>query len=338
MLEKPDLPDEKLISCLRDDYGLPVAHIVFLPLGNDVNTAVYQVVADDGTLYFVKLRRGAFDEAIAAIPQFLSECGIRQVIAPIETHAGQLWTHVDAFAVIVSPFVQGRNGFEAPLSAHQWQELGAALKGLHTAVVPPSLGDHIPHEIYSPYWRNLVRMFRARIEDTVFPEPTAAKMVAFLRSRRDEIASIVGRAEALGAALQARSLDQVLCHADIHAGNVLIDGADALYIVDWDTMTFAPKERDLMFIGGGIGGVWQSAEEEALFYRGYGQTEIDPMALAYYRYERIVQDIAAYCEQLLLTEEGGADRERSLGYFLDQFLPNSVVAIADATDAVRRAE
>src|SRR5947209_3246762 len=97
MLEKPDLPDDILISCLRDDYGLPVAHIVFLPLGHDVKTAVYRVVADDGTPYFLKLRRGAFDEAIVTIPQFLSECGNRQVIPSLETRARQLWTHVDAF-------------------------------------------------------------------------------------------------------------------------------------------------------------------------------------------------------------------------------------------------
>jgi len=35
------------------------------------------------------------------------------------------------------------------------------------------------------------------------------------------------------------------------------------------------------------------------------QTQIDSIALAYYRYERIIQDIAAYCEQILLTDSSG---------------------------------
>ena len=29
-----------------------------------------------------------------------------------------------------------------------------------------------------------------------------------------------------------------------------------IYIVDWDEPIMAPKERDLMFIGGGVANVW----------------------------------------------------------------------------------
>ena len=332
MLEKPDVSDEKLIFCLRDHYGLRATRIAFLPLGNDVHTAVYRVVADDAMPYFLKLRGGAFDETTVAIPRFLSDQGIAQILAPIATNAGQLWTRVDAFAVIVFPFVAGRNGFEAPLSERQWVALGVALRGMHTAAVPPSLGAQIPHEQYSPHWRDLVRTFQAQAEATMFADPVAAQLAAFLRARRDDISRIVARAEELGAALRARPPAHVLCHADIHGGNVLIGADGALSIVDWDTLTFAPKERDLMFVGAGIFGVWNRAQEEAWFYQGYGLTAINTLALAYYRYERIVQDIAAYGEQLLLTDEGGADRAPALRYFLDQFLPNNVVAIAYRTD------
>jgi len=159
-------------------------------------------------------------------------------------------------------------------------------------------------------------------------------LAASLRANRDDISHIVARAEALGDALRARSPAPVLCHADIHGGNVLIGADQALSIVDWDTLTFAPKERDLMFVGGGVGGVWHDAQEEAWFYQGYGRTEIDWQALAYYRYERIVEDIAAYGEQLLLTDEGGSDRAYGLRFFRDQFLPNNVVEIAYRTDRV----
>jgi spectinomycin phosphotransferase len=101
--------------------------------------------------------------------------------------------------------------------------------------------------------------------------------------------------------------------------------------VDWDNPVFAPKEQDLILIGGSD--IWKGTREETLFFQGYGKTEIDRTALAYDRYERIIQDIAAFCEQLFLTAEGGEDREQAYEYFTGQFLPDHEVAIAFKTDA-----
>jgi len=44
------------------------------------------------------------------------------------------------------------------------------------------------------------------------------------------------------------------------------------------------------------------------FYKGYGNTEINPIILTYYRHERIVEDIAIYGQELLLATSGGEDR------------------------------
>ena len=126
----------------------------------------------------------------------------------------------------------------------------------------------------------------------------------------------------------------MLCHSDIHGGNVLIDGNNTITIVDWDEPIMAPKERDLMFIGGGIGHVWNKPHEEAMFYEGYGETEINMAMLTYYRHERIVQDIAEYCQELLLTTSGGKDRLQSYKHFIAMFEPMGVVDIAFKTDEV----
>jgi spectinomycin phosphotransferase len=75
MLEKPDLSDELLAARLRDEYGLRAAEIAFLPLGADLNTAVYRVVADEGSAYFLKLRSGGFDDTGVAVPRLLRDRG-----------------------------------------------------------------------------------------------------------------------------------------------------------------------------------------------------------------------------------------------------------------------
>lgn len=60
MLTRPYLKNERIITCLHDNYGLDVAEISFLPLGADFNTAVYRVTTTDKTDYFLKLRSGDF--------------------------------------------------------------------------------------------------------------------------------------------------------------------------------------------------------------------------------------------------------------------------------------
>jgi len=69
---------------------------------------------------------------------------------------------------------------------------------------------------------------------------------------------------------------------------------------------------------------------------GYGAAQVDPMALAYYRYERIIQDIAVYCEQLFLSDEGGEDRAQSLQYLTSNFLPDGTIEIAYKSDRTQR--
>ena len=84
---------------------------------------------------------------------------------------------------------------------------------------------------------------------------------------------------------------------------MLIDENGFLFIVDWDDSIMAPKERDLMFIGGGVANVWNNPREEEFFYKGYGKTEINQALLAYYRHERIIEDVAEYALEVTSDED-----------------------------------
>ncbi|MFN8494665.1 MAG: aminoglycoside phosphotransferase family protein [Caldilineaceae bacterium] len=333
MLEKPNLQDEKIVTCLQNAFGVPVAQLAFLPLGADRDTFVYRAVTSEDTAYFVKLRRGVFNEIVVTLPKFLFDQGIQQIIPPLTTKTGQLWASLDAFTVMLYPFIEGRNGYEVPLTEQQWQEFGAALKRIHTTELPPSLASRIPQETYSPHWRELAKHFLARLETETFTDPIASQLAAFLQTKRTEVHELIDRTERLAQLLQAQPPATVLCHFDVHAGNLLLTSTGALYIVDWDNPLFAPKERDLMFIGGGQLGDWQTPQaEEKLFYASYGQTEIDPVAMAYYRYERIIDDIAVECEQILSPHAGDLNREQELKFLMSNFLPNSVLALAYQSD------
>jgi spectinomycin phosphotransferase len=332
MLERPDIDDRIIIARLHEAYALQVKRLEFLPLGADENTAVFRVITGDETEYFLKLRKGDFNEIAVEVPHYLKAEGNPSIIAPIGTHIGWLWASLKEFRMILYPYIEGQNGYQATLTDQQWQDFGAALRTIHQTQLSSSLARQIPKETFSSQGRELVKQFQDRVENFRFADPTAAKLAAFMKLYKWKIDRIVARAEELAMMLKSRSVQLVLCHSDVHPGNLLICANGALYIVDWDNPILAPKERDLALVGGCP--TWKDPGKGKLFYRGYGKAEIDPVALAYFRYERIVQDIAAFCQQLLLSDEGGEDREQSYIYFTGQFLPDHEIDIALRTDRV----
>jgi spectinomycin phosphotransferase len=188
-------------------------------------------------------------------------------------------------------------------------------------------------ETYAPRWRVQVSEFLLYIGDATFVDPVALETTALLREQREVIGDLLARANRLADLLQREHLGFTVCHADIHAGNIHIGGDGALYLVDWDGPILAPRERDLMSIGAGLMGHWRApADEDALFYKGYGRVPINDAAIAYYRYERIIEDIAVFCQQLLLSDEGGEDRPQSLRYLASNFLPGHTIDIAYQSD------
>jgi spectinomycin phosphotransferase len=253
MLEKPNIPDQELTQCLDSDFGLVINEVTFLPLGGDLTTAVYRTVVADGTPYFCKLRRGEFDETTVELAKFLHDRGIAQIIAPLETQTGQLRAELGAFKVIVYPYIEGKNGYEAPLSEKQWKEFGEALGRIHSVALPPTLEQGIVREEYAPYWRERTTKLVERVRKETLADLTAAEGAEFLRARGKQVLELVGRAEELAREVETRNPKFVLCHGDLHAGNLHVTEGGAIYIVDWDDPSLAPRERDLMFIGGGQG-------------------------------------------------------------------------------------
>ncbi len=328
MLTPPALAPDLIIARLLDDYGLRIRQVTFLPIGADITAAVYRVEPESGGAYLLKLRRGDFHEVAAVAPAFLRAHGVRRVMAPLPATDGRLWVSGQGFNWMLYPFVEGKDGYEATLSDAQWVALGKTLRAIHDAALPSDLIQRLPREEYAPRLRDTVTQFAREAERRSYGDPIAAKLAAFWRAERSEIRLIVERAGALAQELRKSAPRFVVCHGDLHPGNLLLGADDALSIVDWDTVILAPKEHDLMFVGSNLSGVWDDARETALFYQGYGATALDPIALSYYRYERIVADLVAYGEQIFGAQGSVEDREVGLRQMTAQFLPGNDVAIA----------
>jgi spectinomycin phosphotransferase len=141
------------------------------------------------------------------------------------------------------------------------------------------------------------------------PDLTDAMIVEQLRQgwhleHDEQIQAMAARVEELGRLAAAQRLPVVLCHADIHAANLLVDRGGRLFVVDWDDAIRAPRERDLMFVlGAAFGGRPVTGRQEALFWQGYGPADVNWPALAYYRYERAITDIDEFARAVLLRDD-----------------------------------
>lgn len=334
IIEQQSFTEQRIIDFLTTGYGLEVATLTYIPLGADIDAKVYKAQAEDQSSYFVKLKKGTNHDIGVVLQSLLHDVGIAQIISPIKTIHGKSTLHIDNFTLIVYPFIEGQDGFSKNLTLDQWVELGKVLKQIHTFDVPQSIKNHIKKEDYSAVWRNAVKsIYHAIDAQEIVTDEVGLNVIVFIQKHRKTIENLVHHAEQLAQKITKQFTEFVLCHSDIHAGNVLIANDGTMYIVDWDQPIMAPKERDLMFIGGGAGNVWNNQEEEEWFYQGYGKTEINKDILAYYRYQRIVEDIAIYSKQLFLTTEDDKEREVMYQNFIDIFKPNGVVDIAFRTDA-----
>ncbi len=339
-LSRPaDLPDEAISSALRAAFGIEVAALEFLPLGNDSGSWACRVEQAQGPARFLKVRVPAGDVRGAAVPAYLSRNGLPGVLAPSAARTGAPWIHVGRFALALYPMIDGRVAAETGLSPGQWRDLGAVLGQIHGTALTSELASLVQREPFRPVRHELIAELETLMLDPVMTDPSrddpvAREFAACWRARQGAIRELAGRAGALGRQLERLTVPQVLCHADLHTWNVLVDSASRLWIADWDEAILAPRERDLMFVIGGIGhGLVQPGDTES-FLQGYGQAAIDQRLLTYYRYAWAVQDIAACGEEIVLLPAPGEDARRAaLEGFMDLFEPGNIVDLAFSADA-----
>jgi len=334
MREPSKLADRTIIAALHAHYPIAIATLTFLPLGSDSASAVYRVQTDDGAAYLLKARTGeGFSVPSLAIPHYLHNQGVPHIAAPLPTVTQALWVSLDDFTLSLYPFIDGRTGTEAGLCDLHWRALGTTLRQIHSSQLTPDLEQIVRRESYVPSRRNVMGEMANAIARQDLSSPAERELAAFWRAQREKINTLAERADSLGRRLRQASPPSVLCHADLHTWNVLLDTAGQMWIVDWDETVLAPKERDLMFVVGGIGRGLVSPQETACFFEGYGEATINPLALVYYRYAWAVQDMGAYGERVFflsdLSEESRRDAVRG---FIDLFEPGSIVDIALTSD------
>ncbi|HEU5379135.1 MAG TPA: aminoglycoside phosphotransferase family protein, partial [Ktedonobacteraceae bacterium] len=275
-------------------------------------------VSEQGASSLLKVRSGALYEPGCLVPAYLSEQGITSVVAPLPTRNHAFWARREDWTVIVYPFLEGETSWTG-MTDEQWKETGSIFKQIHQ-VAPPSSGfEALRKETFDPTgYAQWIRMFEAHHLRESSGESASQRTLRSSWTRNQAtIHAVVVSLEKLAAALRRRELPYVICHADLHPANLLRDRMGQVFVIDWDEVMLAPKERDFLFLKE------SPADSETLpgapaFFQGYGQGDIDWIALTYYRYERVIQDVIACAENVCLRNDlGEGSRESEAQLFQD---------------------
>lgn len=305
MRERPGISEQRLLACLQDHYDLIPVTLKYLPLGLDFRAGVYRVESEQGTSYLLKATSRPFYELSCLVPRYLRDQGIISVVAPFPTRNNELWVRLDDWTVIIYPFIDGDTSWTG-MTDEQWKDVGATFKQIHQIPLPPKHFKSIRKETFdSTEYAGQIHAFEAQhLHAQDRNDAPECSIRSDWLAHQSTIHKALATLEKLAKALQKRNPPSVICHADLHPANLLREDAGHVFVIDWDEVMLAPKERDFIFVR-----VSPDDSEELpgtpAFFQGYGETEIDWIALTYYRYERVIQDLIECVRDVFLRDDLG---------------------------------
>jgi spectinomycin phosphotransferase len=294
---------QDLAEAAADRWGLTVDRLWYVPEGGGSYHWLAQT--SDGARYFltaddldVKLwigddRESAFlglGRAFGTALALSERAGLRFVVPPIPAADGQTLHRLsDRYSLAVFPFISGQPGHWGDTPGRTDRDwLLRMLAEMHRA--SSQMADRAPAH-------DLRLVGRAGLEDALadldrpwtggpFSEPARRQ----LRMHAQAVTDWLGSFDELSAVVAPSSVGWVISHGEPHPGN-LIRVADGFRLIDWDTVAFAPAERDLWMFDDG------SAGSLALYSQITGRP-VSKLALAFYRLGWALADLASFISLL----------------------------------------
>jgi spectinomycin phosphotransferase len=310
------------------NYGLNVKSLTPVEYGADSNAERFKLLDEKDNAYFVKVSREVSGKNLMLL-SYLSKALGGYIITPIENHNAELYTKCEDYFIVVFPFIEGKNGFEETLTSIDMKTIGKIIKDLHL-IDAAYLEDKFAIRRYShnPVFRCRVRDMLKTLRHTKTEDSLILELRDFINSVKAQLDDILYILDNLSDSIVDKDNILSLCHTDIHAGNILKTSDSKLYIVDWDQAAIGPKELDLLFFGGGIAIPVNDENEVRSFYSGYGDCSIDCKKLAFYRFARIIEDIALFYQDIMDETVDYEKRKQALIYLKSNFNHNETIDCA----------
>jgi spectinomycin phosphotransferase len=323
----PAVPStQQLIGWVRDDFGLDLLDVDPVRHGADASADLWRAVAPDGTAYAVKLSGGGTPAGVL-VTSHLAESGIDGVLGPLPTRVGRLAAeHLDR-RLTLTPWATGERAVDGGLTPGHWRAFGTLLGATHRTDVTGDLAAALPYDgLTHDAIAEQVRATTAWLAGPPVDDTAHAVRQAWWDAK-DRIAALSDHATLLSGSLRPITHEHVVCHGDPHVGNLLVGEGSNVWLVDWDDAVLAPRERDLMFVLGGVLAFAPVGDDDrTAFFAGYGDVEVDPRLVAYYLCTRALDDVSGWAAQAADPQD--TDRDRALDIVRGILSPPGLVDVA----------
>lgn len=144
--------------------------------------------------------------------------------------------------------------------------------------------------------------------------PYAERVRLLLRASRSGVEALMSRYDRLAEAVALSGDQWVVTHGEPHGGNFMTGNDGQMYLIDWDTVRLAPRERDLEMVVG------DDPDALAAYQRTAGPFAPRPEAVELFRARWDLADIYAYV-QWFRKPHGNSPDDQASWESLAQYLP-----------------
>ena len=303
-----------IVDVIHQGYGLQVERLTYLKQAWVAHC--YAVDCVGGGRYFLKFyeqeRQARFyardvEFYLSMSHQLHHKQLLPDVARPVPTRNGQFALSFDDHLLILFPWIEGRTIGYVRLEDDILARVATLVGRLHKST-PQIEWPNPPREAFDlPFEDGLCKGLD--VLDGVTSADTAGKrgLRDLLLPRRDEILGLLDRLRELQSLVRAQDHEMVLCHTDLHGGNLMVDEQDSLHIVDWESSLLAPPEHDLHFFA------WDERLWDLFLPRyeaAYRPVRLDSATFGFYYYRRNLEDLAEWVMRILY-ENNSEEQDRA---------------------------
>ena len=295
MFGEAPVPDEAIAAVLADRWNMRTATLEYRRIG--YGSYHWFATAEDGSRWFLTLDAADGPFAVRhayAVARRLADAGLEFVRAPQPAMNRDVVVEVGEWLLSVWPWLEGRS---ATVGDHtSVADLAATLRCVRR------LHDL---EAFQPIlelvegWQLSGRAALGLLMDDVGwgSGPYAAEARELILRASGRLELDLTRYDELVEVLTVSGIEFVITHGEPHAANVIHTG-DGPMLIDWDTLRWAPKERDLWSLVGRAG-----------WHDGYRDEPVSADAVEVYRLQWELSEIADFGQLLASAGEQSPDAD-----------------------------